>query len=125
MKTPSSPVFLALLILAALCLIGWAAFGQTNEVATNVPAISASAPPAAPYSVPLHWPAFAVLLGWLTHANWDKIILVFKFIQNWCDTRQSGLIPLLFHLLFGWDKTPATPDAPAIQPAATAAQPKV
>jgi hypothetical protein len=66
------------------------------------------------------WHALAALLGsgWLTHANWPKIISGFKAVQSYCDTRTAGILVIAFRIIFGSPKPVENQVAiPQVQPA--------
>lgn len=135
MKTQNSSVFLFILLVAALCLIGWAAHGQTNEVATNAPALMPAVkitPQLAAYTFK-EW--FGVISSILT-AIYTMASLAYIHIKHAGGYRQiiadvSGQWPAGFNPPFkGWlawlkSSTKPTPDAPALNPPESPAQPKV
>ena len=119
---PSSDIFLLIVIIAALCLIGWAAFGQS----TNAPAAPVASQPS-PAALKVADDVRQLVVDLFTlgaGVSWSGLVLsvylAAKGIRNRTPLgagKLSGILNLL--------NLEAKPDAPATtETAATAAQPK-
>ena len=120
---PRSGIFLFIIIIAALCLIGWAAFGQTNGVPT-----APAAPSPSPAALKVADDVRQLVVDLFTlgaGVSWSGLVLsvylAAKGIRNRTPLgagKLSGILNLL--------NLEAKPDAPAITTAtaAPAASPK-
>jgi|GEM_PF-3956176 len=125
-QKPTSPVFLAILILASLCVIGWAAFGQSApQTNVNAEVWSPPAAPAAPAAAPspaavaiaadvskLVLDLFTLCAG----TSWTGAVLTLYLAAKGIRTRTplgQGRLAGLLNLL----NLEAKPDAPATIPA--------
>ena len=47
-----------------------------------------------------NWPTITVVVAWFVR-EWHQNNLNFSALQTYCDGRTNGLLPFVFHLIFG------------------------
>lgn len=69
-------------------------------------------------SVPAAWHGLTWLhacamtgAAWAAHTNWARLRSAGEWAQNYCDSRQGGVVPGLWRFVFGRPKTSVVPSA--------------